>query len=63
MVLLAVQAWDLRAMKKSAEIEAAHQMPVRDIDFSRQEPHRCVSGGDDGRICFWDLRRVIQTYL
>ena len=56
MEILAVQAWDLRTMKKSSEIEAAHTMLVRDIDFSRQEPHHCVSGGDDGRFCFWDLR-------
>ncbi|KAK9865749.1 hypothetical protein WJX84_007366 [Apatococcus fuscideae] len=51
-----IQVWDLRTMKKAGEIEAAHQMPVRDLDFSRQELHRCVSSGDDGRICFWDLR-------
>ncbi|KAK9815701.1 hypothetical protein WJX72_008294 [[Myrmecia] bisecta] len=51
-----IQLWDLRTLKKTGEIEGAHYMPVRDIDFAHRHEHQIVSGGDDCKLRFWDLR-------
>ncbi|KAK9836359.1 hypothetical protein WJX81_008394 [Elliptochloris bilobata] len=56
-----IQVWDLRAMRCSAEIEGAHQMPVRDVDVARGSPHLLLSAGDDCRLRFWDLRLGSST--
>ncbi|KAL3130790.1 hypothetical protein ABBQ38_000129 [Trebouxia sp. C0009 RCD-2024] len=53
-----VQVWDVRSLKKTAEIPDAHLMPVRDIDFAHQQQHRIVSAGDDCKVCIWDLRAL-----
>ena len=50
------QVWDLRAMRRSAEVESAHHMPVRDVDFARGQAHLLLSAGDDCRLRLWDLR-------
>ena len=51
-----VQVWDARSLQRSAEIPQAHAMPVRDVDFARQEPHKIATAGDEGKLRFWDLR-------
>ena len=51
-----VQVWDVRSLQRVAEIPQAHAMPVRDVDFARQEPHKIATAGDDGKLRFWDLR-------
>jgi len=50
--------WDLRAMRRTAEVAGAHQMPVRDVDFAAGREHLLLSAGDDCRLRFWDLRRA-----
>lgn len=55
---IAGQVWDLRTMRRTAELEGAHQMPVRDVDFARGREHLLLSAGDDCRLRFWDLRRA-----
>ena len=55
---LGVQVWDLRAMRRVAEIEGAHQMPVRDVDVARGNAHLLLSAGDDCRLRVWDMRRA-----
>lgn len=50
------QMWDTRTMEKSGEVEGAHIMPVRDLDFAKQTGNLLASAGDDHRICVWDLR-------
>jgi hypothetical protein len=52
------QVWDLRAMRRTAEVAGAHQMPVRDVDFAAGREHLLLSAGDDCRLRFWDLRRA-----
>ena len=59
----AVQVWDVRSFKRSGEIEGAHHMPVRDIDFAQHQQHRIVTAGDDGKLRFWDLRYVVAPGL
>lgn len=40
---------------------------VRDVDFNPNRPYFLCSGGDEGRLCFWDYRkpqeRVEQSFL
>lgn len=43
-------------MRRSAEVESAHHMPVRDVDFARGQAHLLLSAGDDCRLRLWDLR-------
>ncbi len=54
--ILVLQIWDIRSMKRVGEIPHAHLMPVRDIDFAKQQQHKIVSAGDDCKLCIWDLR-------
>lgn len=53
-----VQIWDTRSMKRVGETPHAHLMPVRDIDFAKQQQHKIVSAGDDCKLCIWDLRML-----
>ena len=48
---------DLRSMSPSIVIEDAHEMAVRDVDFSKTNQHLLTSGGDDCNMCIWDLRK------
>lgn len=59
--LLALQLWDLRNLKRTGEIQDAHMMPARSVDFAHQQPHRMVTGGDDCQVCIWDLRYVFVS--
>lgn len=50
-------------MEKTGEVEGAHIMPVRDIDFAKIQNHLLASGGDDHKVCLWDLRCAPSTTL
>jgi WD40 repeat protein len=52
----ALQVWDVQSVVKVGEQAAAHRMPVRDVDWAPNHPHRLVSGGEDGKLRFWDTR-------
>ena len=45
-------------MRRVADIEGAHQMPVRDVDVARGNAHLLLSAGDDCRLRLWDMRRA-----
>ena len=55
----AVQLHDLRAMQQSGSIAAAHSMPVRDVDFARQQDNLMATAGDDCMFRLWDLRLLM----
>ncbi|CAK0785551.1 hypothetical protein CVIRNUC_008761 [Coccomyxa viridis] len=55
-----VQLHDLRAMQQSATITDAHSMPIRDIDFARQQDHLLATAGIDCMFRLWDLRKPAQ---
>lgn len=48
-------------MRRVAEIEGAHQMPVRDVDVARGSAHLLLSAGDDCRLRIWDMRHAPAT--
>jgi WD40 repeat protein len=49
--------WDLRSFKPSRTVNRAHSgQQVRSVHFNPNKPHYVVSGGDDGKVKFWDLR-------
>ena len=51
-----LQLWDMRSLEKTAQIEGAHRMDARDVDFSRQRQHVVATAGDDCKLRIWDLR-------
>jgi len=48
---------DLRTMSPTLAIDNAHEMAVRDVDFSKTNQHLLATGGDDCKMCIWDLRK------
>ncbi|CAL5224411.1 g7093 [Coccomyxa viridis] len=55
-----VQLHDLRAMQQSGSISHAHSMPIRDVDFARQQDNLMATAGDDCMFRLWDLRNLEQ---
>lgn len=47
---------DLRQKSTAWSIKGAEHGAVRDIDCNPNKPYQLVSGGDDGKIRFWDYR-------
>ncbi len=52
------QVWDLRSGQQSGAISSAHGMPVRDVDFAKQQDNLIVTAGDDCKLRLWDLRHA-----
>lgn len=55
-----VRAWDLRTMKPSWCVEAAHVQLVRDLDFNPNMQYYMATCGDDCKTKFWDIRNTQQ---
>jgi WD40 repeat protein len=51
-----VQLWDVAAMTVAAAAPAGQGLPVRDVTWAPNNEHRFASGGDDGKLRFWDTR-------
>ncbi|RUS35587.1 WD40-repeat-containing domain protein, partial [Jimgerdemannia flammicorona] len=51
-----LSGWDLRSQKQTFSIPSAHASTIRALDYNPNKPHSIVTGGDDGRIRFWDMR-------
>eukprot|EP01127_Copromyxa_protea_P023044 TRINITY_DN852_c0_g1_i1.p1 TRINITY_DN852_c0_g1~~TRINITY_DN852_c0_g1_i1.p1 ORF type:complete len:357 (+),score=43.06 TRINITY_DN852_c0_g1_i1:1439-2509(+) len=53
-----IAAWDIRDVKTPTfKIPKAHTHVVRDVDINPNNCYYFVTGGDDGKIKFWDLRK------
>jgi WD40 repeat protein len=51
--------WDLSSSSSSSSagcVADAHKMAVRDVSWAPNNEHRFVTGGDDGKLRFWDTR-------
>eukprot|EP00039_Didymoeca_costata_P004176 m.71816 g.71816 ORF g.71816 m.71816 type:complete len:350 (+) comp12279_c0_seq1:165-1214(+) len=53
-----VVGYDLRESKENFEIVKAHSGKVRSLDFNPNKQYHMVTGGDDGRLRFWDWRNT-----
>jgi WD40 repeat protein len=51
-----VQLWDLSSMSSTGGVSKAHKLPIRDVSWAPNNEHRFVTGGDDGKLRFWDTR-------
>ncbi|TYZ63934.1 hypothetical protein PybrP1_002900 [[Pythium] brassicae (nom. inval.)] len=58
-----VQTWDTRAKSVAFAVEDAHLQAALDIDYNPNKPFCLASGGDDGKLKFWDLRQARQPLL
>ncbi|GBG32745.1 Nuclear distribution protein PAC1-1 [Hondaea fermentalgiana] len=51
---------DLRSMEITRRIDGAHKLGVRDLDYNPNKPYHLVTGGEDRRVKFWDVRKPDQ---
>ncbi|RHZ61887.1 hypothetical protein Glove_345g6 [Diversispora epigaea] len=57
----AIQGWDLKSHNMTFNIEGAHSVLVRALDFNPNKPHQFASAGDDCKVRFWDLRNTSES--
>lgn len=58
-----ILGFDIRAKTPTFSIKNAHSHTTRDVDINPNNPYYFVSGGDDGKIKFWDHRNVDKPVL
>ncbi|RLN51012.1 hypothetical protein BBJ28_00023703, partial [Nothophytophthora sp. Chile5] len=58
-----VRTWDLRAKGEAAGVEDAHPSAALALAFNPNKPFALASGGDDGKLKFWDLRYARKPTL
>ena len=50
-------------MSASIKIDKAHELAVRDADFSRTNGNLIATGGDDCCMCVWDIRQPQESVI
>jgi len=55
--------WDLRTMRQTTRVEAAHAMGVTHLDFNPNRQHILASGGESGSVRVWDMRSCTSPLL
>lgn len=58
-----IQTWDTRSKSVAFAIDGAHLQTALDVDYNPNKPFCLVSGGDDGKMKFWDLRHARKPLL
>ena len=56
-----VKIWDLRARRAEKEsicIPKAHAQTVKSMDYNPDRLHMLLTGGEDGVLKFWDVRKT-----
>ena len=53
-----IYLWDLRSGQASITRKHAHAECVRDFDYNPNKPCHLATGGDDGQVKFWDVRKL-----
>jgi len=56
-VIIILLSWDTRSNDSKASLtRKAHKGEVYSLDFNQKNQHLLLSGGEDGDVCFWDIR-------
>ena len=56
-VRLTLIRWDTRSNESKPSLSRkAHTGEVYSLDFNQKSQHLLLSGGEDGDVCFWDIR-------
>nr|CAG8497676.1 3436_t:CDS:10 [Entrophospora candida] len=61
-----IQGWDIRSQRHlfiiiiSFDIDEAHSILVRSLDYNKNKSYQIASGGDDCMVRFWDLRNTSE---
>jgi len=58
-----IVGFDIRTKTPTFTIKNAHQFAARDVDINPNNPYIFVSGGDDGKIKFWDHKNLDKPVL
>ncbi|ETV65843.1 hypothetical protein, variant 3 [Aphanomyces astaci] len=58
-----IVTWDVRSGKIAHKVHQAHFQCTRDIDYNPNKPYYMASGGDDGLVKFWDIRKPKAALL
>jgi WD40 repeat protein len=58
-----IYTWDTRAKSIAYSIEETHLNSVLDMDYNPNKPYCIVTGGDEGKMKFWDLRSPQKPLL
>jgi len=56
-----VGIYDLRSMDCQLTLKNCHRYGICDLDYNPNRPNVIVTGGEDGLIKFWDLRKTSSS--
>ncbi|EXX57526.1 uncharacterized protein OCT59_001866 [Rhizophagus irregularis] len=58
---VSISGWDIKSQSQTFNINEAHSVMVRALDFNPNKPNQIASAGDDCKVRFWDLRNTTES--
>ncbi|CAI2170604.1 3714_t:CDS:10 [Funneliformis geosporum] len=56
-----ISGWDVKSQSQTFNIDGAHSILVRALDFNPNIPNQIASAGDDCKVRFWDIRNTTES--
>jgi len=56
-----ISGWDIKSQSQTFNINEAHSVLVRALDFNPNRPNQIASAGDDCKVRFWDIRNTTES--